>query len=71
MQAAQKLLELRQAVHDLQERGLLQGAKWAAEHAVALQQARHLCMRFYTRRLTAWHAIAGRCRGAGAGAKRV
>ena len=44
MQAANKLQELRQAVHDLQERGLLQGAKWAAEHAVALQQVCRACV---------------------------
>jgi hypothetical protein len=40
MLAAQKLQELRQAVHDLQDRGLLHAAKWAAEHAVALQPVR-------------------------------
>jgi hypothetical protein len=37
---AQRLLELRQAVRDLQEHGLLNSAKWAAEHAVAVQPVR-------------------------------
>jgi hypothetical protein len=37
---SQKLQELRLAVRDLQERGLCNSAKWAAEHAVALQPVR-------------------------------
>ncbi len=36
----QKLHELRRAVKDLQHRGLLHSARWAAEHAVALHEVR-------------------------------
>ena len=35
---AEKRAELRQAVRDLQERGLFHSAKWAAEHAVAVRR---------------------------------
>ena len=53
-------------MHDLQERGLLQGAKWAAEHAVALQQVRRACTPFPRAAPDAQHAVAGwrRCAGA-------
>lgn len=39
----QQLNELRRAVRDLQHRGLLHSARWAAEHVVALHEVRSLC----------------------------
>lgn len=41
----QQLNELRRAVRDLQHRGLLHSARWAAEHVVALHEVRSLSTR--------------------------